>query len=278
MQLAKILLPVHDRADIAPMAKTAFTLAARFGAEVEGLFPSIHPRDQFLIQDEAGAPFQLEALIREAEKQAREANKRAEKRFKEIASSHPKVSSNFVAMEGVVATSVAHRGRVSDLTVIGTIREDEADLWLDVREGAIFRSGRPVVVAPEGEISDATGNTLVIAWKDGLEASRAVAAARPFIARAESVHVVSAGDDGSNEASLKEVQGYLSHYNGNVKTAIIGKGKRNTAELLVEEATRHSDALLVMGAYSQWRWKELVFGGMTDYVLRSTPVPALMAH
>ncbi len=278
MQLAKILLPIHDRADIEPMATTAFALAARFGAEVEGLFPSIHPRDQFLIQDEAGAPFQLEALIREAEKQAREANKRAEKRFNEIAGSHAKVKSGFLAMEGVVAASVAQRARLADLTVVGAVHEDEADLWLDVRDGAIFQSGRPVVVAPAGNVSDDIGKTVVVAWKDGLEASRAVAAARPFIARAESVHIVSAGDDGSSEASLTEMQRYLSHYCDNVKTARVGKDKRNTAESLIEEAAKHSNVILVMGAYSQWRWKEWAFGGVTDYVLHSTPVPVLMAH
>lgn len=278
MQLAKILLPIHDQADIEPMARTAFALAARFDAEVEGLFPSIHPRDKFLIQDEAGAPFQLEALIREAEKQAKEANNRAKNRFNEIAKSHAGVTANFVAMEGVVAASVAQRARVSDLTVIGTIREDEADLWLDVRDGAIFQSGRPVVVAPETGISGAIGKTVMVAWKDGVEAVRAIAAAKPFIAKADNVHIVSAGDGGSNKESLKEMKRYLSHYCANVETAIVGKGKSNTAELLLEEAGKHSDVLLVMGAYSQWRWREWAFGGVTDYMLRSTPVPVLMAH
>jgi nucleotide-binding universal stress UspA family protein len=33
-----------------------------------------------------------------------------------------------------------------------------------------------------------------------------------------------------------------------------------------------------MGAYGHWRWREFVFGGATDYVLRNTPVPALLMH
>lgn len=278
MQLAKILLPIHDQADIEPMARTAFALAARFDAEVEGLFPSIHPRDKFLVQDEAGAPFQLEALIKEAEKQAKEANERAESRFNKIAKSHPGVTAKFVAMEGVVANSVARRGRVSDLTVIGAIRKDEADMWLRVRDGAIFQTGRPVIVAPEADISEGIGKTVMIAWKDGVEAARAIAAAKPFIARADNVHIVSAGKSGSDEESLKEMKRYLAHYCANVTTAVIGKGKGNVAKLLIEEAAKHPDVLLVMGAYSQWRWREWAFGGVTDYMLRSASVPVLMAH
>ena len=33
--------------------------------------------------------------------------------------------------------------------------------------------------------------------------------------------------------------------------------------------------LLVMGAYGRWRWREWVFGGATEHVLRHTPVPNL---
>jgi nucleotide-binding universal stress UspA family protein len=33
-----------------------------------------------------------------------------------------------------------------------------------------------------------------------------------------------------------------------------------------------------MGAYGRWRWRERLFGGATQYVLRNTKVPVLMAH
>lgn len=51
--------------------------------------------------------------------------------------------------------------------------------------------------------------------------------------------------------------------------------KRNVAQQLMEEASRNKNALLVMGAYSQWRWKEWAFGGVTEYVLHETTVPVL---
>jgi nucleotide-binding universal stress UspA family protein len=33
-----------------------------------------------------------------------------------------------------------------------------------------------------------------------------------------------------------------------------------------------------MGAYGHWRWREWVFGGVTEEVLRDTIMPVLMAH
>jgi nucleotide-binding universal stress UspA family protein len=47
--------------------------------------------------------------------------------------------------------------------------------------------------------------------------------------------------------------------------------------VLLEAATANG-ALLVMGAYGHWRWREWVFGGATHYVLRNTTVPVLMMH
>jgi nucleotide-binding universal stress UspA family protein len=33
-----------------------------------------------------------------------------------------------------------------------------------------------------------------------------------------------------------------------------------------------------MGAYGHWRWREWVFGGVTQDVLRNTAVPILMSY
>lgn len=278
MQLAKILLPVHDRTNIEPAAKAAFVLAARTGAEVEGFYPARPPIDQFMIHDEAGAPIQFEALINEAKKQARESRKLAEKRFKELAGAHAKVPSHFLAVEGAIAPLVGERGRFADLAVMGTVPGDEVEFWIDVRDGALFLAGRPALIVPNGEFSEKFGDTLVIAWKDGVEAARAVSAAIPFIAGASTVRIVSAGIDAASKETLAELRKYLSHYNKKVETAVIGEGKRGSAELLVADAAAQPDALLVMGAYSQWRWKEWVFGGVTEYVLHSASVPVLMVH
>lgn len=278
MTFAKILIPIPDRADIENAAKLAFALAAQFEAEVEGLYATVHPRDQFIIQDEAGAPFQLEALMKEAEAQAAEAEKKVREQFDALTGSHPDINTSFVARKGNIPSIVARRARVSDLVVIGRFSGGNGDPWLDIRESALFQSGRPVITVPDGEVPPDTGKTVVIGWKDSLEAARAVGAAKPFISRAERVRVIAVGDESADEQSLASLQDYLSHFSPNVEVARIGEGKRNTGELIAKDAAEQDSPLLVIGAYSHWRWKEWAFGGVTEYMLHSAGVPVLMAH
>jgi nucleotide-binding universal stress UspA family protein len=49
------------------------------------------------------------------------------------------------------------------------------------------------------------------------------------------------------------------------------------AETLLAAAQQRS-ALLVMGGYGHSRVREWIFGGVTERVLRSSPIPVLMMH
>ncbi len=278
MNLAKILLPVHDGLDIGPMTKTAFVLADRFNAHVEALYPRTPVREQLILPGEAAAPSQLKSLVDEAERRAIETEQQIAGRFNEIAASFEGISSSFVPREGGISNIVARHGRVADLTVIGTVAEREPGAWSDIRESAIFQTGRPVVVAPASDVPVNTGDTLVIAWKDGVEAARAVAAARRFMDSAKSVRIVTVSDNPKAEASLDAVAEYVGHYAKAVESAVLSRTKPSAAELLLDEAGRHEGALLVLGAYSQWRWKEWAFGGVTEFILNHATVPVLMAR
>jgi nucleotide-binding universal stress UspA family protein len=48
--------------------------------------------------------------------------------------------------------------------------------------------------------------------------------------------------------------------------------------LLLSLAIAFAAASVVMGAYGHWRWREWMFGGATDHVLRNPSVPVLMIH
>ncbi|RMF08562.1 MAG: hypothetical protein D6773_02495, partial [Alphaproteobacteria bacterium] len=234
MKLARILLPVHPRCDIAPAAKVAFTLAKRLESTVEGLHPAPRAVDQLVIQDEAGAPLQYELLLEEVKKQLKSERDTARRLFEREAAHYPEIQSDFMGCDGNVSGIVAHRGRLSDLTVLSTIDDSapEQDFWSDVRDGAIFHSARPIVITPqEADVPDTLGETVVIAWKDSVESARAIGAARPFIVRAKAVHVVTAGTDGADEESIKDLEDYLSLYNSDIEVHVVGRNKRNVAEL-----------------------------------------------
>jgi len=49
-------------------------------------------------------------------------------------------------------------------------------------------------------------------------------------------------------------------------------------DTLLNMAADESCDLLVMGAYGRSRFRELVLGGMTRFMLRHMTVPVLMSH
>ena len=133
------------------------------------------------------------------------------------------------------------------------------------RTPLLFRSGRPVLMVPP-QAGRPKFETVVIAWKQSLEAARAIAAAQPFMAMAREVHLFTIDDGTQAVTSLREAEDYLSlHYN-EVRSEVISGEPHQVGKLLLAQATRLG-ALLVMGAFSHWRWQERLLGGATDYVL-----------
>jgi len=71
---------------------------------------------------------------------------------------------------------------------------------------------------------------------------------------------------------------YLALAGLSVDTKTLALQTDNAGDALLEEAAKHQGPLLVMGAYGHWRWREWVFGGVTQRVLSTTTVPVLMIH
>jgi nucleotide-binding universal stress UspA family protein len=71
---------------------------------------------------------------------------------------------------------------------------------------------------------------------------------------------------------------YLALTGLSVETSRIASTSDTVGKALLLEASKTPGTLLVMGAYGHWRWREWVFGGVTQEALRDTVVPVLMAH
>lgn len=278
MPAKKFLLPIYERPDFEAIANAAFLLAGRLDALVEGVYAYVAPADQIhLYYEDAGLAYDS-VFLKEAEKLS-EAKKRAAKEtFSRLAKSHSGVETSFVSSDRGISTGLSLRGRISDLTVVGMAAENDPYPWEEVRDAALFQTGRPALVIPDQPISENFGQTIVIGWKNGREAARALQAAKPFIQMAEKIVIVSAGEDAVTRDELKDVEAYVSLSHKNVTSKRVGAGQSDAAVLLLDEAGTDENTLLVMGAYSHWRWTESVFGGVTDHVLKNTQIPVLMAH
>jgi nucleotide-binding universal stress UspA family protein len=52
----------------------------------------------------------------------------------------------------------------------------------------------------------------------------------------------------------------------------------DAAQTLRDAATLFSADMLVMGGYVQSRLREMIFGGVTQSLLKASPVPLFMSH
>ncbi len=278
MSIKRILLPINDEHDITPVADVAFALAEEFGAEVEGIFPQQHDWQQYRLATYGLSTNEIEKLDEKVKETAAAAAKRAEKAFKTQARHHRGVPIEFRAPQGRIADSIARHAYFADLTIIGNRANYGDNFWRLIGDCALFHSGRPVFVAPSRTIPKNLGTRIVIAWKDGTEASRAVGAAIPFIERADEISLLVVGDDDESRQSAENMEGYLSLHRPNATVDVVKSNGGRVGKLLIDKAAEKDGSILVMGAYSHLRWKERIFGGATEYVLHNTDMPVLMAH
>jgi nucleotide-binding universal stress UspA family protein len=62
-------------------------------------------------------------------------------------------------------------------------------------------------------------------------------------------------------------------------TVEIASGQTNTESNIIKDRIDKGEfQLLVMGAYSHPRWFEFIFGGVTQSVMLSAPLPVLLSH
>ena len=274
VKLVRILLPIAQHGTTEACANVAFSLAARFGVSLQALLPCPAPEQRVPYSTEI-SPFYFDELIDVGRKQIALEKRQGKHWLQKRAKVFPKVKADFLAAEGLIAPVVATQAKLADFAVLPSICEEEEAFWGVVRDAALFQSGRPVLVVPES-VKTPIGETVVVAWKDSVEAVRAVSTAEPFLAKAKHVRLVSIEEGGKDETAAGMAD-YLTRAGIRVELAKLASKGRDVGEVLLEFAAG-KNVLLVMGAYGRWRWREWVFGGATQYVLRHMTIPVLMTH
>jgi nucleotide-binding universal stress UspA family protein len=144
-------------------------------------------------------------------------------------------------------------------------------------EAVLFETGRPIIIAPP--IPPASlGNTIVIAWNGSTETARSVAFAAPFLAKAKRIVVLSIEGWGVPGPSGVQLADSLKRTGIAVEAITVPAGRRNAGETILAEAGALGCDLLVKGAYTQSRLRQLIFGGATTHILAEAKMPVLMAN
>jgi nucleotide-binding universal stress UspA family protein len=166
--------------------------------------------------------------------------------------------------------------RVFDLSIVGRPGSERGNPRMATLEGALFDSGRPVILAPP-ETPPKLGDTIVIAWTKSIESARTLALARPLLVRASKVVLLTIADHGIEDPLTEQMAENLQA--DGIKAVAIsrsGKGKSLGEAWLGEAAALGAD-LLIKGGYTRSRLRQMIFGDATSHILADAKLPVLMA-
>ena len=289
MAIKTILVPLGDPEAGAAALRTAFAVASLFDAHLEALHVRADPRNAIVdYVGESMSGHLIERVLKAAEARATEVAERARKVFEDacakagvaIAEAAPgpgKVSAAWREETGYEDQWVERYGQLADLTVIGRPAPDEDVASRLSIESAILGTGRSLLVAPP-KAPESVGNNVAIAWNGSAEAARGVGAAMPFLTRAETVNVLSVDARPDRRHKPEDLAAYLAWHGIKAKAASIPAKDEPVGATLLAEAARAGADLMVMGAYTHSRMREMIVGGVTRHVLGSTELAVLMAH
>jgi nucleotide-binding universal stress UspA family protein len=285
-QVRLIVVPVANRPECRVALDAAFGLAATLQADVA----AYHIRPQRREETVALAPLlpddDVHAALAVADSRARSRSKAAQSVYRRAAARHgfvaakrPRRGARLRAFwreaAGTPARVFAVIGPVADLSVVSRPSAAGASLARAFMLGALLHSAKPVLVMPQ-EARATLGKKIAIAWNQSADAASAVSAALPLLTRAERVVVVSAGRENRLGPKTAHLARYLAHWDVEVERK---RTPGRHVEKEIEQACRDLDSdLLVMGAYSRSRWRQVVFGGVTEHMLFKSELPVLLLH
>ena len=172
---------------------------------------------------------------------------------------------------------VGSYGRVFDAIVLGRPGEEWQSPSMVTLESALFESGRPVLIAPPTAPSSLATNVL-IAWNRSTEQARTTAFAMPLLERAERVTILTVEGATVAGPSGEELAHSLAAHGIAAATITLPASKANAGETILRKAAELGCDLIVKGAYTQSRLRQMIFGGTTRHILTHANLPVLMAH
>ena len=186
------------------------------------------------------------------------------------------LTSEWRAADDSGPTAIGIIGRAYDLIVMpqpGALPKMPESVF----ETALFDSGRPVLVVPP-RFSGLVGKKILFAWNGSTESARAISLAMPVMSRAESIDVLSVDGAMVPGPSSAEIAESLRSHGLNVTSQHVKPGTRSAGQTIVDTAIAGGCDLIVKGAYTQSRLRQMIFGGMTRHLIIQSPLPVLFSY
>jgi len=279
MKAILVLMERHD--DTQSVLQAALLLARRYGSYIEGV-PLRWAAPDLALGDIVVA-FPVEHYGREIAAEAQRARRTFEAfmeknnvpRSTAITAS---VSFGWLSEPPEDETFVGSYGRAFDVIVMNRPDENSSVLYRRALESALFESGRPLLLCPPSP-PEGIGTKVLIAWNGSTEQARAVALGMPLLENAERVTVLTVtGGTGVPGPSAAQMIRYLQRNGVPAESLTVALDGKNTGEAILGAAQTLACDLLIKGAFTQSRLRQMIFGGATQHVMTAATIPVLLAH
>lgn len=260
----------------APVTDYAISVAAEFQAHLAGVAIASEPIVPGTLFDGFAAN-----LVAQQAEDARQAATIARDDFAKLARKYAVAAEGYVIAGSIadVADSFAQMARCYDLSIVPQSRPHGSSLETMIIEGALFGSGRPVLVVPYIQRSGLKLNRAMVCWDGSRNAARAIADALPILRRTSQIDVVTiAQKERRHEIAGADIAQHLARHGSRVELKQIVDKDGDIAATMLSHAADSGADFIVMGGFGHSRLREFILGGATRGMLECMTVPTLMAH
>ncbi|GGA81965.1 universal stress protein [Brucella endophytica] len=171
----------------------------------------------------------------------------------------------------------------ADLIIAGQPDPNDPELSNDTSETLVFDSGRPVLLVPYAFSAPSEISRIAVAFNGKREAARAAFDALPLLVAVKSVEIIWVDPPEASSQKINAVAGTalaeaLDRHGAKVEVKQLSSQGLSVQETIRQYVMGSGIDLLVMGAYSHSRLRELVFGGVTRSILSDMPMMTLVSR
>ncbi len=277
-----ILIPTEDHESMPAVLETARLIAHRFDSYMEGFaahpavgdFVAVDPLSSLTIPSTAENDVEIVRHAHTLFEVFMQAN--------DVPPANPRqplasFSYGWVRQTAESDSFIGSYGRLFDLIVLGRPGRAPQHPRMAPLEAALFESGRPILIAPPAAPAS-LGRNVLVAWNRSTEQARTIAFAMPLLRQAEQVTVLSVEGGATPGPAGEDVARHLRMNGVAAVDVAVAPGPRTTGETILDQARSLGCDLLVKGAYTQSRLRQMIFGGATRHILANAALPVFMAY
>jgi nucleotide-binding universal stress UspA family protein len=292
MAYRRLLLPITGTAAGESALATALDVARVWSAHLHCLHVRVDARDVAPLAGEGLSGAMIEEMMAATERESGERAGRVRELFDRFATTHgdltlasdpntalkvPGVTISFETIAGREEDVVAQQSRLFDMAVVPHPEADEDVSSSDALHAVLFDSGRPVLIAPR-QAPTTIGTRVAVAWNGSAESAAAVAAALPWLHRAQAVRILCSDDYQRRGPGADGIRAYLRWHGIEAEVVPFKPATREVGAGLLGAARDFGADLMCQGAYSHSRLRQLILGGVTRHVLENADLPILMCR